>query len=311
MKIVFFGSGKIAVSCLDSLIKSRNSILCVVTTPDKQKGRHLSVSFTPVKEEALKKCLSVFQPSNLSNKDCLDYIRKLEPDIFVVFSYGKILPKKMLDIPKILPLNIHASLLPKYRGAAPINWALINRETKTGITTIKMNEKMDEGDIIIKNEIDIEDSDSYVTLEDKLSKLAVKTLMNTLSKIEANKVELIKQDSNKASYAPKLKKEDGRIDWSKGANQIRNQIRGCLPWPGTFTSYKNKLIKIWEVKVADVWVEAKYSPGEIISFDEEGILVATKDKALLIRELQPSSGKRLGAWQFVQGHKVEINTSFK
>ncbi|MFC1646008.1 methionyl-tRNA formyltransferase [Candidatus Omnitrophota bacterium] len=311
MKIVFFGSGKIAVPCLEALIHSKRKILCVVTAPDRQKGRHLSISSTPIKDLALNQGLNIYQPSNLSGNACLDYIKKLDPDIFVVFSYGKILPEKMLDMPKIMPINIHASLLPKYRGAAPINWALINGEAKTGITIIKMNKKMDEGDIVLKNEIDIEDSDSCITLEDKLSKLAVKTLRDTLKAIESNKVELIKQDVNMASYAPKLKKEDGRIDWNKSANQIRNHIRGCLPWPGSFTLYRDNLVKIWDVEVASGKLEKNYHPGEIISFDKKGILTATKDKALLIKELQPSSGKRLDAWQFVQGHKVESNSFFK
>ncbi|MBL7197618.1 MAG: methionyl-tRNA formyltransferase [Candidatus Omnitrophica bacterium] len=311
MKIVFFGSGEIAVHSLEVLLKNKTNILCVVTTPDKKRGRHLRISFTPIKELALKEKLKIFQPLNLRNKESLEYIKNLEPDIFVVFSYGKILPKELLNIPKIFPLNIHASLLPKYRGAAPINWALINGEQGTGITIIKMNEKMDEGDIILKREIAIDYIDNYITLEEKLSELGAQSLSETLMKIKNNEVKFTKQDNSKASYAPKLKKEDGQIDWNKHAEQIRDQIRGCLPWPGCFAFYEKNLVKIWRAEVIDVQKEREYLPGTIITFDKGGILVATKDKDLLIKELQLSSGKRLDAWQFIQGHKVEKNKLFE
>jgi methionyl-tRNA formyltransferase len=311
MKIVFFGSGKIAVPSLEFLLKEKNEIFCVVTAPDKKSGRHLSLAHTSVKEFAMARKLNILQPENISDNDFLNYVQMLEADLFVVFSYGKILPKKLLCMPKCFSLNIHASLLPKYRGAAPINWALINGDDETGITIIKMNEKMDEGDIIARSKISITDFDTYATLEEKLSFLSVDSLSLALKLIEDNKIKVSKQNNSMASYAPKLKKDDGKIAWKIPACQIKNKIRGCFPWPGTFTYYDNKLIKIISAEVADTEYGDTFSPGEILRIDKNGIMVATGEKALLIKELQPSSGKILTAWQFIQGHKVDKNKVFK
>lgn len=310
MRIVFFGSGKIAIPSLEALTKTKNEIVCVVTAQDRKKGRHFLKSFTPIKEFALKNELNIFQPKKLSSRDAIEHLTKTEPDIFIVFSFGRILSKDLLAIPKLYPLNIHASLLPKYRGAAPINFAVINGEKKTGITIIKMNEKLDEGDIALKTEIEIEYHDNAVTLEDKLAKLAAETIKEVLLEIENAKISFSRQDNNEASFAPKLKKDDGRINWNKQAEQIRNQIRGCLPWPGTFTFYKNKLIKIFSAEVSDTQINDNFLPGEIISLDKKGILVAATDKAIFIKELQIFSGKRLNAWQFIQGHGIGKGDKF-
>lgn len=304
MNIVFFGSGKIAVSSLEALIKNKYKVVCVVTAPDKQKGRGLPVTFTPIKDLAIKKELKIYQPENPSSNDSIEQIRKLRPDLFVVFSYGKILSRELLEIPKKLPVNIHASLLPKYRGAAPINWVLINGEKVTGVSIIKMNEKMDEGDIILKEQIEIAEADTFLTLERKISELAEVLIIETLEKIKNDKVVFIKQDHAQASYAPKLKKEDGRIDWNKSAYLINNQIKGCLPWPGSFTIHKDKPIKIWLAEVTGVQLGEECKPGSIISCSKDGILVATKKDGLLIKEVQIPSGKRLNAWNFMQGHKL-------
>ena len=311
MRIIFFGSGKIAVPCLEFLVKEKYDIL-VVTSPDKQKGRHLLTSATPVKEFALKQNLSIFQPNNPSFSDSIEFLRTLKPDIFIVFSFGKILSKDLLNLTQIFPLNIHASLLPKYRGAAPINWALINGENKIGITVIKMSEGIDGGDMVLQKEIEIDNLDNAMTLQDKLASLAVTALAETLDNIKNKKTNFLKQDDSKASFAPKLKKEDGKIDWNKKAEQINNQIRGCFSWPGAFTFYKNSMIKILRAEVIDINIEHKYKPGVIVNFDKNGIIVATQqnNKALLIKELQPSSGKKLTAWQFIQGHKIDKNDKF-
>ena len=304
MKIVFFGSGKISVLCLEFLVKNKYEVPCVVTAPDKEKGRHLVLSCTPVKDFSKKNNLNIIQPIIISASS-IEYLKKLEPDIFVVFSFGKILSKEVLAIPKQLAINIHTSILPKYRGAAPINWSLINGDKKTGITIIKMNEKMDEGDIISQKELKIDCLDDALTLEEKLSKLAVLTLEDVLVKIGNNKITFSKQDLEKVSFAPKLKKEDGRIDWNKSADQIRNQIRGCINWPGTFTFYKDKFIKIWDVEIKEIQEREKLPPGTIIATSREGLLVATVDKPLLIKELQPASSKRMTAEQFLLGHKIK------
>jgi methionyl-tRNA formyltransferase len=227
-----------------------------------------------------------------------------------VFSFGKILPKEILDIPLKFPLNIHASLLPKYRGAAPINWVLINGEKKTGITIIRMNEEMDSGDIVLKSEIDIDYSDNSITLEEKLEKLAPHALKQVLISIQDNTISFSKQDNKKASFALKLKKEIGRIYWNKSAEEIRNQIRGLFSWPGTFTSYQEKVLKIWNAEVVKIFIRDKRIPGEIVDFDKNGIVVATGSDFLLIKELQLESGKRINAWNFIQGHKIEKGAKF-
>lgn len=310
MRIVFFGSGKIAVKSLEALIKNKYEVICVVTAPDKQKGRGLAIASTPIKDFAKKEDLDIIQPSNLNSIETAGYISALNPDIFVVFSYGKILPKTILDIPKVMPINIHASLLPKYRGAAPINWALINGEKETGISIMRMNERMDAGDIVLKEKVQIDESDTYLSLEEKLSKLGANLIIESLELIKGQRIKFLKQDNENASYAPKLKKVDGKINWNKKACEIFNQIRGCLPWPGSFTTYNDKIVKILAAEVVKISPEIKFKPGAIISLTKEGILVAAKEGGLLIKELQQSSGKRLNAWQFIQGHKLEQGLLF-
>ena len=304
MNIIFFGSGAIAVASLSALLQNKYNVVCVVTAIDKQKGRGLPVTCTPIKDFAVKKALNIFQPDNPSSNNSLDYLKGFSPDLFVVFSYGKILSKELLNIPKCLPVNIHASLLPKYRGAAPINWVLINGEKETGVSIIRMNEKIDEGEIILKEKIEITETDTFLTLERKISELAAKLIIESIEDIKNNKSSFKKQKHANATYAPKLKKEDGKIDWNKSAHLIKNQIRGCLPWPGSFAIHNNNPIKIWAAEVAKIKLKKDCRPGTIISFDKEGILVATKGGGLLIKELQLPSGKRLNAWQFIQGHKM-------
>lgn len=305
MKIVFWASAEIAVPTLMALVQNNYEVLGVVTAPDAKKGRHLITSFTPIKEFALKHNLEIFQPVSLLEKEAISFLKKLDSDIFVVFAYGKIISKELLMIPRLFSINIHASLLPKYRGAAPINWALMDGENKTGITLIRMNEIMDEGDIILKKEIAIDNFDNALSLEEKLAQLAILSLLEALQKIENKEVTFMKQDNNKASYAPKLKKLDGKIDWHKNAYQIRDQVRGCIPWPGAYTFFDKKMIKIWDVEVIDFGENKQQQPGTIVALRKNGILVATIDKFLLIRELQSASGKRLTAWQFIQGHSFK------
>ena len=311
LKIAFFGSGGIAIPALEFLIKEKYNIVCFVTAQDAQKGRHLLASATPKKDIALKHNLNVFQPQKISSEDARNYLKGLESDIFIVFSFGKILPKEILGIPKKYPLNIHASLLPKYRGAAPINWALINGEKKTGITIIRMNEKMDSGDIVLKNELNISSDDNAVTLDDKLAKLAPKALKEVLVSIENGTISFSRQNENEVSFAPKLKKEDAKISWDKPAQDIINQIRGLFSWPGTFTLYKGKVLKIWNAGIVNIISKEKHHPGTIIDFDKDGIIVASKPGFVLIKELQLESGKKTSAWNFIQGHKIGKGEKFE
>ncbi|MCX5703810.1 MAG: methionyl-tRNA formyltransferase, partial [Candidatus Omnitrophica bacterium] len=250
MNIVFFGSDNFAVFPLKALIASGYRISCVVTQPDRRKGRGLAVGPTAVKLAAQGAELKIYQPNEVNSTGAVKFLKALGPDLFVVIAYGQILSQEILDIPKIFSINVHASLLPKYRGAAPINWAIINAETATGITVIKMVKSMDAGAIIQQQKLEIGNDEDSIMLEDKLSKLAAEVLIDSLKSIENNGYKLTPQDEADASLAPKLKKEDGLVIWSKPARQIHNLVRGCLGWPGAFTYYRGKLLKIYKVRVS-------------------------------------------------------------
>lgn len=302
MKIVFFGSSEFAVESLKKIAETKNELSCVVTQPDRKKGRHLLSGSTAVKDTAVGFGLKLIQPAKIDSS-FIESIKKMQADIFVVVSYGLILPKSLISVPKKMAINVHASLLPKYRGAAPINWAIIKGEKKTGVTIIKMNEFMDQGEIIAQKEIEIKTSDTSETLNKKLSVLGAETLDDVLVKLEQGEAELKKQNSKEATLAPKLKRTDGLIDWSKPAEDIFNKTRGTIPWPGSFSYWQGKLLKIWQVKVVSLDV-ASLKPGEVISASKEGILVACGDNAISIKLLQLESGRKLTADQFICGHKI-------
>ncbi len=306
MKIVFFGSSHFAVPALEVLIKSHSKVCSVVTQPDKKKGRHLHLASTDVKSVASQVGLEVFQPENVNAPDSVEYLKKLSADLFVVVAYGQILSQAILDLPKIFSINIHASLLPKYRGAAPINWAIINGEKSTGLTIIKLVRKMDAGPMLLQKEIPISENDDSVILEDKLHKLGAELLIDAFKEIKKKTYRLTEQDEKKVVMAPKLKKSDGAIDWSKPAVQIHSLVKGCLPWPGAFTHYKGKLLKIYKTEMGTrVNGLTGYQPGEVSSIHKDGLEVMTGDGPLLIRELQLEAGNRMMAKEFVQGHKIK------
>ena len=246
MKIVFFGSSHFAVPALEALTKGAQEVCCVVTQPDKKKGRHLHLAGTDVLATAKAAGLKTFQPENINSPESLDYLKNLSADIFVIVAYGQILSQAVLDIPRIFPINIHASLLPKYRGAAPINWAVINGEKNTGVSMIKVTRKMDAGPIIAQKELSIDIADDSVILEDKLRALGVELLVEGLKDIKNEVFKLVEQDEKRVVMAPKMKKINGYIDWELSAPEIYNLVRGCLPWPGAFTYYKGKLLKIFK-----------------------------------------------------------------
>ncbi|MDP3732029.1 MAG: methionyl-tRNA formyltransferase [Candidatus Omnitrophota bacterium] len=311
MNIVFFGSSHFAVASLKALKNSGHKVSCVVTQPDKKQGRGLSIGATAIKELAREFNLKIFQPENINIPEAIKPLKGLNPDLFVVIAYGQILSSGIFNIPKIFSLNVHASLLPKYRGAAPINWAIIKGEKIAGITVIKMTKEMDAGPIIQQKETEISNLDTSITLEDKLSGLATQLLLSTLLSIEDNNYNLIPQDENEVSFAPKLKKEDGRIDWNKAACDIYNLIRGCISWPGAFTNYKGKLLKIYKARVSSqVSKFASSNPGEILEATKEGIVVATGKDNLIIEELQIEGKRRMRAEEFIAGHKVCIGEIF-
>ena len=305
MKIVFFGSAHFAVPALEALIKSKYKLVCVVTQPDKKRGRHLHISGTDIKSTAVAAGLKIFQPENIKSKESVDLLKDLDADLFVVVAYGQILSQEVLDIPKIMPINIHASLLPRYRGAAPINWAIINAEKKAGVSIMYVSLKMDSGPVILQKEIKIEDSDTAVTLEEKLRYLGAELLMDALEIIDNRSYRLLEQDEDKVILAPKLKKEDGLIDWDAPAAAIHNQVRGVLPWPGAFTGFRGRLLKIFETDVLAVFPNHKPVPGEVLKADKHGIIVACGRGFLSLKELQLEAGRRMPAQNFIIGHELQ------
>ncbi|MFA5345491.1 MAG: methionyl-tRNA formyltransferase [Candidatus Omnitrophota bacterium] len=311
MKIVFFGSAHFAVPSLEVLIKSPYEICAVVTQPDKKKGRHLHLGQTDVKALADKAGLKVFQPENVNSGGSIKYLKGLSADIFVIVAYGQILSQEALDLAKIFPINIHASLLPRYRGAAPINWAVINGEKSTGITIIQVTRKMDAGPILMQEKIPVSQGDDSVILEDRLRKLGAELLLDALGEIENKTFKLILQDEKQAVMAPKLRKEDGYIDWSLPAYKIYNKVRGCLPWPAAFTRYKDKLLKIYKLEIGSVPVGFSGArPGEILNATKEGLAVKAGDGYLVIKDLQLEGRRRMPALDFTAGHKVRPGERF-
>ncbi len=299
MKIIFFGSSEFAVPVLEAL-KDREEVSLVVTQPDRKKGRSLKKDSTPVKKLAGKIGIEVFQPSDVNAKDSIERLKRVGADVFIVVSFGQILKKEVLDIPKI-SLNAHASLLPKYRGAAPINWAIANSEKETGVTIIRMNEKMDEGDIILKETVSIGADEDAVTLSGKLSRKGGEALLRAVDLIKKGAAGFEKQIESDATFAPKLKKEDGLIDWSWDAKKIYNRIRAFVPWPGCFTYWDKKVLKICGARPHAESKTAK--PGTVLEVTKDGILVSVGKGAIIVDELQPESKRRMRAEEFIAGHK--------
>lgn len=306
MKIVYFGSAHFATPALEALIKSKHEVVCVVTQPDKQKGRHLQVAPTDVKSLAVAAGLKIFQPENIKSKESVEFLKSLAADLFVIVAYGQILSQEILDLPKIMPINIHASLLPRYRGAAPINWAIINGEKKTGVTIIRVTLKMDSGPILMQNEINIEDKDNAISLEEKLRVCGAQLLMEALEDIESQNYSLTEQEEDKVVLAPKMNKDVGLIDWDTAAAAIANQIRGLLPWPVAFTRYRGKMLKIFQAHALPVFPNHKPAIGEVVRADKQGIVVACSRGFLEIKELQLEAGKRMFAQNFIIGHKLVV-----
>ena len=264
MNIAFFGSSEFAVPSLIALKASGYEISCVVTQPDRKKGRGLSLTVTPVKGLAQKNEVKIYQPLSINTPEDIKFLKSLNADLFVVMAYGQILSPEVLNIPRILAINAHASLLPKYRGAAPINWALIKGEKKTGVTIMKMVEEMDAGPIILQEGVDIRDEDTAITLEDELSRIAAGLIIEAIRSIEDNNYKLIPQPKEDVSFAPKLKKEDGRINWNKSALEISNLIRGCVGWPGAFSFYKDKRLKIIKARISRLSLPVRQAGGHAV-----------------------------------------------
>ncbi|MGG4395958.1 methionyl-tRNA formyltransferase [Paenibacillus thiaminolyticus] len=308
-KIVFMGTPEFAVASLRMLIQEGYEIAAVVTQPDRPVGRKRVLTPTPVKAEALQHGLTVWQPEKLRTSDTVDDIRGLRPDLIVTAAYGQILPKAVLDIPRLGCINVHGSLLPKYRGGAPIQRSIMNGETVTGVTIMYMAEGMDTGDMISRVEVSIGADDNAGTMFAKLSEAGADLLRRTLPDIIAGRVEAVPQPHDEATYAPNLKREDERIDWTHPAEQIANQVRGLVPFSGAFTTWNGEVFKVWACRPepADAG-EAAAAPGTVLAAGTDGLRIQTGQGILSLFEVQPAGKKAMPASEFLRGGKMEQGT---
>ncbi len=303
MKIVFMGTPEIATGCLQKIIDEKHEVIGVVTQPDKPQNRGKKLGMPPVKELALKYDIPVYQPIKAREESFIETIKELNPDVIVVVAFGQILPKAILDIPKLGCINVHVSLLPKYRGAAPINWVIINGEDKTGVTTMYMDEGLDTGDMILKTEFKLDDEINAGQLHDKMMEIGAQTLKETLDLIEKGCAPREKQNHEEFTYAPMMNKALGNINWNKSAKEIHNLVRGVNPWPSAYTTYDDKTIKVWKTKVLS---ETSDKPcGTVLKVDKEGMRVSTKENIILIEELQMPGKKRVLVSEYIKGNNIE------
>ena len=305
LKIIFMGTAELSCASLEKLAQEPQfQIAAVVTQPDKPKGRDLKLQPPAVKLLAQKLNLPVLQPPKARDENFISQLRGLKPDLIVVVAYGHILPQTILDLPEFGCLNVHTSLLPKYRGAAPIQWAIANGEKETGVTIMKMDAGMDTGPILTQKQTPIFPQDDSATLHDRLAQLGAGLLFETIPGYIGGKI-LPKPQSTDASYAPKIKKEDGHIDWNRPAQSILDRLRAFMPWPGAFTFLKTDakpcLLKVWCAEV----VEKSGNAGEILSADENGLVIACGKNAMRILELQREGGRRMSVREFLAGHALK------
>jgi len=310
MNIIFFGSDSFAAAHLQSLIKTDHNVVACVTQPDRPKGRGLKVIVSEIKDCAQKYDIPIVQPQSLKEDGVIEELKSYNSDVFVVIAYGRFLPDAMLDSAQHGAVNVHASLLPKYRGAAPINWAIINGDKVTGISIIKINSDMDAGDILAKEKIHIDPDETVISLRSKMMQVGPKLLERTLDSLAKGQVTHIKQKHDQSSRAPKLTKELGLIQWTKKAFEIDHLVRGLLPWPSAYTFYNGKFLKILQAKS----IEGDFSqstPGAVTQVNKKGVEVATGHGGLLVKKVHFQDSKPMDAHSFVLGHKVEVGFQFR
>lgn len=305
MKIVFMGTPDFAVPSLEKII-SEYGVEAVFTQPDRPKGRGKKMAFSPVKEVALKHDIKVFQPEKLKeDREAIEYLKELKPDFIIVVAFGQILTKEVLDIPSIGCINLHASLLPMYRGAAPLNWVVINGEKVSGNTTMLMDVGLDTGDMLLKDEVEITENMTAGELHDKLMISGADLLIKTIAGMSKGEITPVKQEGE-TCYAKMLSKDTGKIDWNKSAKDIHNLIRGLNPWPIAHTTYKGESMKIYESTVLNE--NSSKEPGTIISVNKKGMKVNTTDGVILIKKIQFPNGKPLTIEQYINGKEIEVGT---
>lgn len=301
MRVIYMGTPDYAVPSLKKLIE-KHEVVAVFTQPDKPKGRGQKLQYTPVKEEAIKHNIPVYQPLKLrKDEESIGILMDLKPDVIVVVAYGQILPKEILEIPKYGCINGHASLLPKLRGAGPINWSIINGEHKTGVTTMQMNEGLDTGDMLIKIETLIEEDETAEQLHDRLMGITADALIETLDKMNNGEIIPEKQNDSESSYAPMLTKQLGHIDFNKKVDEVYNLIRGVSPWPGAYFYMDDKMVKIW--KCSKLKCENKIL-SKVLKVRRDGIYIGCMDGQIVINELQEVGGKRMSVEAYLNGHDI-------
>jgi methionyl-tRNA formyltransferase len=301
MRVIFMGTPAFALPTFEALRIRGEHLIAVVTQPDRPRGRGQVLAPPPMKMAGLAAGLTVLQPEKVRESEFLERCRVLAPDLIVVVAFGQILPKALLDIPRYGCINVHASLLPRYRGAAPIQWAIIRGETETGVTTMQMDPGMDTGPILLQRRVPIEPEDTAGTLAPRLAAVGAATLSETLNRVTAGRLEPQPQDSTQATLAPLLKKEDGRIDWRQPATAIAALVRGTNPWPGAVTMSRGAPLRVWGARAE----AGSGEPGLILAARPEGVTVGTGAGRLVIIELQSPGGKRLSAREYVAGHLVK------
>ncbi|MBE5959395.1 MAG: methionyl-tRNA formyltransferase [Lachnospiraceae bacterium] len=307
MRIMFMGTPDFAVSTLEEIAKSGHELVAVVTQPDKPKGRSGKLIYTPVKEKAIELGVKVFQPNRVKDESFMDILDEVKPDLIVVVAFGQILPKRVLDYPKYGCINVHASILPKYRGSAPIQWAVIDGEKESGVTIMRMDEGVDTGDIIDIATLELDPKETGGSLFEKLSVLGGKLLADNLQNIFDEKVTFTKQDEEKATHAGMLSKDMGIINFKElDADSIERLIRGLNPWPSAFTKIAGKTLKIWD---ADVVENAEGAmPGTVFGITKNNFCIAAKEKAIVVNEVQLEGKKRMSAGDFMRGYNLENGT---
>ncbi len=310
MKIVFFGSPSSAIPSLNRLIEDGHNIELIITQPDRPSGRGHTLSFSPVKKQALENNIPLFQPAKIrKDPDIVNRLTEIQPELNVVVAYGQIIPAFVINLPQHKSINLHFSLLPKYRGASPVQWTLLNGDQETGITIFELNEKMDEGDILTQKKIDILPSDDALTLESRLACAGAELLSETIARIK--EIQPQKQDFSLATYAMKIKKEDGRIDWNQNAHHIERMLKAYFPWPSVYTFFGDTRVKIVRGKHIDPH-KTKSSPGQIVDVHKEGIETACgRGSVFLIESLQPENKKVMDAYAFSLGSRMLSGMNFK
>lgn len=301
MKIVFMGTPDFAVETLKAVYEAGHEIILAVTQPDKPKGRSGKLAFPPVKEWAIEHDIPVYQPVKIRDQESVDFLADYQADIFLVAAFGQILPKAILDMPRLGCVNVHASLLPKYRGAAPIQWAVINGEKYSGVTTMLMGEGLDNGDMLLKSEIELAPDETGGSLFDRLAILGGQLAVMTIDALNRGSVEPVPQKEEKATHVGMIKKQMGLIDWNKSAVEIERLMRGLDPWPSAYTYLEGKTLKLWKAEVTEESGEA----GQVTSVDKAGFTIACGQGSLRIKELQLEGKKRMAAGDFLRGYQIK------